>query len=231
MAKRHWLDPLARQLLIATGQIPPPPRPERLQAAPRTPALAPHASHDEQVERELMALKLQQDPRLALRDAREVALAAALGWRLDVNRATAADWQRLPGMAGPQVDLLMRLQACGVQLSGPEDLHRALDWPPEQIGAWLPVLEFRWYGEPPSRLEDPPRTDLNRATAAQLGALGLSTTQTELLKRERARQPFSDLADLQQRLQLPIPLVEGWIGRVEFGTGRRGPVLPPARRP
>ena len=32
---------------------------------------------------------------------------AALGWRLDVNRATAADWRRLPGLTAVHVDLLL----------------------------------------------------------------------------------------------------------------------------
>ena len=39
---------------------------------------------------------------------------------------------------------------------------------------------------------------------------------------------FLDLADLQQRLQLPAALVESWIGRVQFSPGPAGPVLPPA---
>jgi DNA uptake protein ComE-like DNA-binding protein len=227
MARRHWLDPLARQLLVATGQIPPSPpsRPPSPQAEGAVAEMA-----DERVERELLALKLRQNPSRGLQDAQEVRHAAALGWRLDVNRATAADWRRLPGISGDQVDLLLRLQAGGVQLSGPEDLHRVLDWPPERIQAWLPVLEFRWYGEPPAHREPPRRVDLNQATAAQLEELGLSPAQAERLRRERSRRPFRDLAELRERLELPPSLVEGWFGRVEFGTAARGPVLPPAPR-
>jgi DNA uptake protein ComE-like DNA-binding protein len=46
------------------------------------------------------------------------------------------------------------------------------------------------------------------------------------LLRERQRQPFQDLADLQQRLQLPPALVEQLIGRVRFSQGQAGPQLP-----
>ncbi|MFQ6538325.1 hypothetical protein [Aphanothece stagnina] len=242
MARRHWLDPLARQLLVATGQIPPspPPEPSGPRADGRPDGTLPKPGDptpqqawddpDDTVERELLALKLRQNPALGLQDAQEVRHAAALGWRLDVNRATAADWLRLPGITRDQVDLLLRLQDCGVQLSGPEDLHRALDWPPERIEAWRPILEFRWYSEPPPAREPRPRIDLNQASPAQLADLGLTPAQADRLRRERGRRPFQDLADLQRRLQLPVPMVEGWLGRVQFSTCPPGPVLPPARR-
>lgn len=110
MAGRHWLDPLARRLLVAAGQLPPPPR-----VAPI--ALAGQA--DETVERELLALKLAQNPKLRLRDAAEVHHAAALGWTLEVNVAATGDWLRLPGCRPDQVDRLIRLRRDGVQWSGP----------------------------------------------------------------------------------------------------------------
>jgi DNA uptake protein ComE-like DNA-binding protein len=178
------------------------------------------------VERELMALKLRQNPQQPFRSASELALAASLGWRLDVNRASASDWERLPGLTGKHRDLLLRLQAGGVQLSGAEDLQRLLEVSDGLLQAWLPVLEFRWYGAP-APVAEPERLDLNRASAAQLQGLGLTPERIQRLQRERLRQPFQDLADLQQRLQLPAALMEQWIGRVCFGNGPVGPVLPP----
>ncbi len=216
MARRHWLDPLARRLLEATGQIAP---------AARAAIPPEHEPEHESVERELLALKLRQNPGLRLRDAAEVRHAAALGWRLDVNRATRADWLRLPGLGAQQVDLLLRLQAGGVQLSGPEDLQRLLELPAAAVETWLPLLDFRWYGTPPAAPGEA-RLDLNQARRADLEALGLSPERSQRLLRERARAPFRDLADLQQRLQLPPDLVERWIGKVRFGSGPIGPVLP-----
>lgn len=227
MAPRHWLDPLARRLLQATGQLPPDPPPAR----GRGMALESAVPVDSAIERDLLELKLRHNPALALRSAEEVRQLSALGWRLDVNRATRADWLRLPGIQLAQVDLLLRLQAGGVQLSGPEDLQHLLDLGHDHLQAWLPVLEFRWYGEPPAAATAPPALDLNRASHQQLSGLGLSAERCQRLLRERARQPFQDLADLQQRLQLPPALVESWIGKVRFSSGPIGPVLPqPLRR-
>jgi hypothetical protein len=236
MARRPWLDPLARRLLIAAGQLPPdPPDPADPPKSVDPPAqdsrpteASPPASgdHQEQVESELLALRLAHNPGLRLRDADEVRRAANLGWSLDVNRATAADWLRLPGCTAPQADLLLRLQAGGVQLSGPEDLQRLLDLDDIRLRAWLPLLRFHWYGEPAAAAPAP--LAINRATAAELeGRLGLSPERCHRLLRERGHAPFRDLAELQQRLQLPASLVETWIGRVSFDPPRPGPALPP----
>jgi DNA uptake protein ComE-like DNA-binding protein len=226
MAQRHWLDPLARQVLRATGQITAPrtsPEPE-----PPRPAGPPEDRDHEQVERDLLALKLRQNPALKLEDPEAVRRAAALGWRLDVNRATPADWLRLPGIAAAQVDLLLRLQAGGVQLSGLEDLQRVLELPQAVVENWAPLLEFRWYGQPALPAQPSSPLDLNRATATELEKLGLDPERLRRLLRERGRGPFRDLGDLQQRLQLPAALVEAWIGKVRFQPGPAGPVLPPA---
>lgn len=214
MGRRHWLDPLARRLLVATGQI----REPRDSAGP---------VHDELVERELLALKLRHQPSLRLRTAEEVRHLAALGWRLDVNRATASDWFRLPGISREQVDLLQRLRAGRVQLSGPEDLQRVLGIGEEEVRCWEPLLEFRWYGS--DEAAPPALLDLNRTDAATLRARleGWTPQRCERLVRERRRGLFRDLADLQDRLQLPPAAVEDLIGRVCFGPGTVGPSLPP----
>jgi DNA uptake protein ComE-like DNA-binding protein len=236
MARRHWLDPLARRLLIATGQLPASPR-SSARGARRRNGLEAGSTRgpgptDEQdrIEQDLLALKLARDPGLRLRDARDVRHAAALGWRLDVNRATAADWLRLPGCSPAQVDLLLRLQAGGIQLSGPEDLQQVLAIGAEQVRLWQPLLLFRWYDTPPAAPPSPP-IPVNQAGVAQLETLpGLSPERRQRLLRERARQPFLDLADLQLRLQFPPAVVEQWIGRVSFVPGPAGPVLPPGSR-
>jgi DNA uptake protein ComE-like DNA-binding protein len=183
------------------------------------------ADHQDAVERELLALRLAQNPAAPLRNASEVRHAAALGWSLDVNRATAADWQRLPGCGHGQVDLLLRLQRGGVQLSGPEDLGAVLQLDGATLDCWLPLLRFRWYGEPPPLTAGP--VAVNQASARELAALPeLSPDRSSRLLRERARGPFRDLADLRDRLGLPPAVAEQWIGRVSFAPGRPGPDLP-----
>ena len=54
----------------------------------------------------------------------------------------------------------------------------------------------------------------------------LDAIRRQRLLRERQRGPFCDLADLQERLQLPPALVEELIGKVRFGQGPAGPDLP-----
>lgn len=238
MAKGHWLDPLARSLLAATGQLPPgrlrrgtPNRgsaPAEQPAWGQQPAPNPELEDAERIERDLLGLKLHQNPSLRLGSAEEVRHAADLGWRLDVNRATAADWLRLPGCTPRQVDLLLRLQHGGVQISGPDDLQRVLELPEPLLRCWEPLLLFRWYGSPPSPGAAP--IDLNQASAEQLERHGeLSLEQIRRLIRERQRGGFLDLADLQDRLQLPAEVVEGLIGKVRFGLGPVGPSLPRPR--
>ena len=178
------------------------------------------------MERDLLALRLAQNPALALRTATEVRHAAALGWSLDVNRATAADWGRLPGCGREQVDLLLRLQKGGVQLSGPEDLRAVLELDAALLASWLPLLSFRWYGEPPAPAGPVP-VAVNLASARDLAALPeLTAERCARLLRERARGSFRDLADLRDRLGLPPAVVERWIARVSFEPGRPGPDLP-----
>jgi len=220
MARGHWLDPLARSLLEATGQLPPRPSPAE---APPDPD-----SDSDRVERELLELKLRHNPGLRLQSRAEVRHAAALGWRLDVNRATASDWQRLPGITPAQVDLLLRLQRGGVQLSGPEDLQRLLELPADLVATWQPLLLFRWYGNGAPATPRPLVVDLNRASAPELQRQlpQLDAIRRQRLLRERQRGPFCDLADLQERLQLPPALVEELIGKVRFGQGPAGPDLP-----
>lgn len=243
MAQRHWLDPLARQLLIACGQLrparpsPSPGRATRGSSPSWQPALGVGSGdraareREQAIERDLLALQLHHQPGRRLRSEEEVRHAAALGWRLDVNRATAADWLRLPGCTPEQADLLLRLQAGGVQLSGPEDLQRLLALDPARLRSWLPLLEFRWYGAPPE--PGMAAIAINAAPAAALRRLpDLGEKLLGRLLQERQRRPFTDLADLQQRLQLPPSQIEAWIGRLHFEPAPPGPSLPPApRRP
>ena len=227
MARGHWLDPLARSLLEATGQLPRQPKPSSAITGPAG-CEPEEPERSSAVERDLLELKLRHDPGRRLDDPAEVQQAAALGWRLDVNRASAADWLRLPGITPNQVDLLLRLQQGGVQLSGPDDLQRLLELPQQQVKTWEPLLLFRWYGDgaPPAPTRSP--LDLNHASPAELERQlpQLDGPRRARLLRERQRAPFSDLGDLQLRLQLPPALVEELIGKVRFGQGPAGPQLP-----
>jgi DNA uptake protein ComE-like DNA-binding protein len=202
MAKRHWLDPLARRLLNAADRIGNPSRSATSQ---------------------LVALASRSADALAPRRA------ANQGWQLDVNRASADDWQQLPGCTVQQVDLLLRLQRGGVQLSGLDDLQRLLNLDNLTLELWRPLLVFRWY-DAPAVLQDPVPVQLNQAGGQLLQEqLGLSPDRCRRLLRERGRGPFLDLADLQLRLQFPPQVIEAMIGKVEFTAPDPGPCLPDPR--
>ena len=194
MARGHWLDPLARKVLQAMGDLP------ADMPAPTLPA----ASTSTPI----------QEPE----------------WFLDVNRATAEQWQRLPGCTAAMIDLLIRLQQGGVQFSQADDLFQLLDLPPLVAEQWRPHLIFHWYGDAPP-LAEPPPLELNSASPQELQQTLLwPQARLNRLIQERIRQPFANLADLQERLCLPPEAIEELLGKkVRFGERRPGPSLPPRR--
>ena len=199
MARRHWLDPLARKGLQAMGELPPDPAP-RVQEA-RSPSLEPEAASAGSPSVDSLCI--------------------------DVNRASAEQWRQLPGCSDAMVDLLLRLQRGGVQFSQLEDLAQLLDLSEDLRDLWQPHLIFRWHGDAPP-LPQPKPLDLNGASRAVLaGQLQWPNDRLERLMAERRRQPFKNLADLQERLCLPPDAVEALIGRVRFGARPAGPSLPP----
>ncbi|QNI47546.1 hypothetical protein [Synechococcus sp. A15-60] len=199
MARRHWLDPLARKVLQAMGELPPDPAP-RVQEA-RSPSLEPEAASAGSPSVDSLCI--------------------------DVNRASAEQWRQLPGCSDAMVDLLLRLQRGGVQFSQLEDLAQLLDLSEDLRDLWQPHLIFRWHGDAPP-LPQPKPLDLNGASRAVLaGQLQWPNDRLERLMAERRRQPFKNLADLQERLYLPPDAVEALIGRVRFGARPAGPSLPP----
>ena len=191
MARRHWLDPLARKVLQAMGDLPRgPQRVDRVAMSAAEPDVSPSLC-------------------------------------IDVNRATADQWRQLPGCSEAMVDQLLRLQQGGVQFSQMQDLAQLLDLP-EMLGEqWRPHLIFRWHGDAP-RLPEQAPLDLNADSPGVLASTLLwPEDRMERLIAERRREPFQNLADLQERLCLPPAVVEALIGRVRFGVRPAGPTLPP----
>ena len=176
------------------------------------------------MELELLSLKLHQNPWLALPDGASVQRAARLGVRLDVNRAPAAQWRRLPGMHWQWIDQLLQLQRQGRPIHDVAELAQRLGAPPALLRLWQPVLVFHSHGERPRPL---PLVDVNGASGPQLSGLpGLDQAQVALLLRERQRGRFRSLADLQNRLRLPDAVMASLAGRLRCGHGPIPPDLP-----
>ena len=101
MPRSHWLDPLARRVLQATGQLPPARSSETSSASPS------EASNSS-----------LQSPEPAL----------PTNWFLDVNRGSREQWRELPGCTDDMADLLVRLQRGGVQFAAADDLFRPVSY-------------------------------------------------------------------------------------------------------
>ena len=191
MARRHWLDPLARKVLQAMGDLP------------------------------------RDTVRTGRSNGSEEEPEVAPSWCIDVNRATAEQWRQLPGCSEAMVDQLIRLQQGGVQFSQIEDLAQLLNLPESLCDQWRPHLIFRWHGDAPQLPPQAP-LDLNADNPKVLASTLLwPEDRMERLIAERRREPFQNLADLQERLCLPPAAVEALIGRVRFGARPAGPSLPP----
>ena len=191
MARRHWLDPLARKVLQAMGDLP------------------------------------EDSAREGKSHRPEAETPVSPSWCIDVNRATAEQWRQLPGCSELMVDQLLRLQQGGVQFSQIDDLAQLLDLSETLCEQWRPHLIFRWHGDAP-RLPEQAPLDLNADSPRMLAsALLWPEDRIQRLIAERRREPFQNLADLQERLCLPPAAVEALIGRVRFGARPAGPSLPP----
>ncbi len=207
MVRGHWLDPLARKLLQLTGNIPKRNNKQNFSKP----------SSKSSIESELYILKQKQ---------KRINDISKNNFLVDVNRATFTDWAQLPGCTPEMINLLLKLQNGGVQLSGIEDLADILELPIEMVRQWEYHLIFRWYGEPPL-LNTVNSLDLNSANLYTIKhTLNWPENRVNKLIKERQRRPFQDLADLQERLTLPPSSIEKMIGKVKFGKDKAGPSLP-----
>lgn len=170
------------------------------------------------LERRRDALRIQlQDPYYRFRSLEEVQLAARLGIKLDVNRATVDDWLRLPGVSIHQARALVTLNQSGVAFHSLEDIAAALGVPLQRLQPLAPVLQFCYYdtdGLDTIRLVNP-----NTATLAQLMQIpGIEAALAEAMLRNRQQHgAYRNLIDLQQRLQLSGQMTATLMHYLRFG--------------
>lgn len=177
--------------------------------------------------------RLQRNPNLRFTTLGEVVLAAQLGLSIDANRASIEDWLRLPGLSIHQARRLEQLQQSGVVFHSLEDVAVALGVSLSSVEGFAPVLRFYYYEPSPGDsvslpeafpsepqplpspalpLTQPLRINPNLANLQDLYQVpGIG----EILAREILHQrivggPFRNLADFQQRLNLP----GHWIGEL-----------------
>ncbi|MEB3225198.1 MAG: helix-hairpin-helix domain-containing protein [Synechococcus sp.] len=156
--------------------------------------------------------RLQQDPYYRLQSLEEVTLAASLGIKIDVNRATIDDWLRLPGISIHQGRSLVQLTDQGVQFYSLDDVAAALGISVQRLQPLAPVLSFAYYA-PELAL---PQININGASLEELTAFGVNATLAFAIIQERQRGNYRHFADLQARLKLPSQQIMAWLHQFRF---------------
>jgi DNA uptake protein ComE-like DNA-binding protein len=131
----------------------------------------------------------------------EIAIAAALGIRIDVNQASVDDWLRLPGISIHQARSLVELHRSGVQFYCVEDIAAALNMPLQRLKPLEVVLKFCYYDE--ERYLQP-LVNPNTATVEILVKIPVidRTLAAAIVQNRTSLGPYRNLVDLQRRLSL-----------------------------
>lgn len=155
------------------------------------------------------------DPHHRFKSLEEIALAAALGVRIDVNQASVDDWLRLPGLSIHQARSLVQLTQAGVQFHCLEDIAAVLRSPLARLKPLEPVLQFCYYD--PESISTVQQVNPNTATLEALAAIPLiNPALAKAIIHHRSAGPYRNLADMQQRLYLPGELTTELIHYLYF---------------
>ena len=158
--------------------------------------------------------RILEDPYYRFQSAFEIAVAADLGVKIDVNQASVDDWLRLPGISIHQARQLVTLSQAGVAFYSIADLTAALSIPGHRLQWLAPVLSFQYYN-PASTL---PSIQIDRATAAELSQIPQLSPAlaTEIVTQRERGGKFTDLVNLQQRLGLSGELIGELMHYLQF---------------
>jgi DNA uptake protein ComE-like DNA-binding protein len=149
---------------------------------------------------QLIRQRLLDDPCYRMRSLAEIATAAELGIKIDVNRAGVDDWLRLPGISIHQARSLVQLSQAGVQFYSLEDIAAALNLSVQYLKPLAPVLSFCYYED----LDSIGRVNPNTASVEQLRQIPIvdSFLASAIVENRMAAGNYRNLVDFQQRLSL-----------------------------
>lgn len=146
--------------------------------------------------------KIANDPYYRFQSPKEVAIAAELGIKIDVNQATIDDWLRLPGFSIHQARSLVELVKMGVQFVCLEDIAAAIGVSLQQIKAYEPILVFAYY----DRLSPLSPEKINPNLASELEIAAIPGIERDLAQNWVANRQqhgkYRNLIDLKSRLNL-----------------------------
>ncbi len=144
---------------------------------------------------------LLAESRERVEEARMRAAPLGANERLDPNRASAAELDRLPGVGTSLADALVRSREADGPFRAPEDLLRVRGIGPSLLGKIRPYLDLsdpplgRRRGAEPTPA--PALVDVNRADTLALQALpGVGPALARRILEARSRAPFRTVDDL-----------------------------------
>jgi DNA uptake protein ComE-like DNA-binding protein len=158
--------------------------------------------------------RIIEDPYYRFKSAFEIAVAADLGVKIDVNQASIDDWLRLPGISIHQARQLVNLSQAGVHFYSISDLAAALNTPISRLQWLAPVLSFQYYDLTLAL----PSISINRSTVTeliQIPQISPELAQSIINQREQ-NGDFTDLINLQQRLELSGELIGTLMHYLQF---------------
>ena len=166
--------------------------------------------------RRAIATKIELDPYYRFQSVKEMAIAAELGIKIDVNQANVDDWLRLPGISIHQARSLVELRQIGLQFLCLEDLAAALGLSVAKIKVWQPILYFCYYDT--ESLDTPVQINLNSASVEQLQQIPhLEAHLAEkIVKNRQEKGKYRNLAHLQRRLTLNSDLTHQLMYYLKF---------------
>ena len=158
--------------------------------------------------------RIVEDPYYRFKSAFEIAVAADLGVKIDVNQASVDDWLRLPGISIHQARQLVSLSQAGVAFYSISDLAAALSLPIHKLQWLAPVLSFQYY----DRSLDLPSVQVNQATIDELTQIPQLSPAlaTKIVEQREQAGNFTDLVNFQQRLELPGELIGSLMHYLQF---------------
>ncbi len=158
--------------------------------------------------------RILEDPYYRFKSAFEIAVAADLGIKIDVNQANVDDWLRLPGISIHQARQLVALSQAGVAFYSISDLVAALNIPLARLQWLAPVLSFQYY-DPVAAL---PSVSVNRSTITELTQIPQISPElaTEIVSQRDQDGKFTDLVNFQQRLGLSGELIGELMHYLQF---------------
>lgn len=160
--------------------------------------------------------KIANDPYHRFRSLKEVAIAADLGIKIDVNQAGVDDWLRIPLFSIHQARSLVELVQMGIQLYCLEDVAAAINLPIQSLQPYEAILAFAYYDRLSSL--NPEKIAIDTASVAEIATIpGIDENLASSIRSEiEANGKYRNIVDLQRRLQLDRELVSQIMHYLQF---------------